>query len=101
MVSMSCMAVVHMAMDRPPQPYNAGTEHVGFSPTRQAMTLLAPSAKRREVFGELHSAKNRLCSSGESGYYVVILWNPSCLCTQQAQVSVQPAGDQISLPAST
>ena len=28
----------------------AATEHVGFSPTRQ--TLLAPSAKRREVFGE-------------------------------------------------
>ena len=27
-------------------------EHVGFSPTRQ--TLLAPSAKRREVFGESH-----------------------------------------------
>ena len=26
--------------------------HVGFSPTRQA--LLAPSAKRREEFGELH-----------------------------------------------
>ena len=35
---------------RPSHPYNAGTEHVGFSPTRQ--TLLAPSAKRREVFGE-------------------------------------------------
>ena len=31
---------------------NAGTEHVGFSPTRQ--TSLAPSAKRREVFGESH-----------------------------------------------
>ena len=28
----------------------AGTEHVGFSQTRQA--LLAPSAKRREVFGK-------------------------------------------------
>ena len=27
-------------------------EHVGFSPTRQI--LLAPSAKRREVFGESH-----------------------------------------------
>ena len=32
--------------------YYAGAEHVGFSPTRQ--TLLAPSAKRREVFGESH-----------------------------------------------
>ena len=37
---------------RPSHPYNAGTEHVGFSRTRQ--TLLAPSAKRREVFGEPH-----------------------------------------------
>ena len=36
----------------PEHPYYAGTEHVGFSPTRQ--TLLAPSAKRREVFGESH-----------------------------------------------
>ena len=36
----------------PSPPYNAGTEHVGFSPTRQ--TLLAPSPKRREVFGESH-----------------------------------------------
>ena len=34
----------------PRTPTNAGTEYVGFSPTRQ--TLLAPSAKRREVFGE-------------------------------------------------
>ena len=37
---------------RPSHPYNAGTEYVGFSPTRQ--TLPAPSAKRREVFGESH-----------------------------------------------
>ena len=37
---------------RPSHPYYAGTEHVGFSPTRQ--TLLAPSAKRREVFGQSH-----------------------------------------------
>ena len=35
-----------------PHPYDAGTEHVGFSPTRQA--LLAPSPKRREVLGESH-----------------------------------------------
>ena len=32
--------------------YNDGAEHVGFSPTRQ--TLLAPSVKRREVFGKSH-----------------------------------------------
>ena len=43
--------------------YNAGTEQVGISPTRQ--TLLVPSAKHREVLdellkGELHPAKNRL-----------------------------------------
>ena len=37
---------------RPSHPYYAGTEHVGFSPTKQ--TLLAPSAKRRVVFGESH-----------------------------------------------
>ena len=45
-------------------PCNAGTEHVGFSPTRQI--LLAPSAKRRRKYpasrmkGELHLTKNRL-----------------------------------------
>ena len=52
---MSCMAVVVW-----PQTlalYNAGTEHAGFSPTKQ--TLLGPSAKSREVLvgeshGELH-----------------------------------------------
>ena len=33
---------------RPSHRYNAGTEHVGFSPTRQA--LLSPSAKRRDTF---------------------------------------------------
>ena len=37
---------------RPLHPLNARTEHVGFSPTRQA--LLAPSAKRRDVSGESH-----------------------------------------------
>ena len=36
----------------PSPPYNAGTEHVGFSPTRHA--LLAPSVKRRGVLGESH-----------------------------------------------
>ena len=35
--------------DRPSHPYNAVTEHVGFSPTRP--TLLA---KRREVLSESH-----------------------------------------------
>ena len=37
---------------RPSHPYNAGTGHVRFSPTMQ--TLLVPSAKDREVFGESH-----------------------------------------------
>ena len=44
---------------RPSHLYNTGMEHVGFSPTRQ--TLLAPSAKRREVLSgshELHPTKN-------------------------------------------
>ena len=35
---------------RPSHPYNTGMEDVEFSQIRQ--TLLAPSAKRREVFGE-------------------------------------------------
>ena len=43
-----CTQFVH----NPAHPYYAATEHVHFSPTRQ--TLLAPSAKRREVFGESH-----------------------------------------------
>ena len=34
----------------PSHPYRAGTEHVGFSPTRQASRGL--SAKRRELFCE-------------------------------------------------
>ena len=39
---------IRIAID--PRVLYAGTEHVGFSPTRQA--LLAPSVKRREVFVE-------------------------------------------------
>ena len=38
-----------MTLDPRSHPYNAGTEHVGVSPTRQTFDLLAPSAKRREV----------------------------------------------------
>ena len=34
-------------------PYNAGTEHVGFSTTTR-QTSLAQNSKRREVFGESH-----------------------------------------------
>ena len=37
---------------RPLHPSNAGTEPVGFLPTR--LTLFASSAIRREVFGESH-----------------------------------------------
>ena len=44
----SRMAILYRAS----HPYYAGTEPVGFLPTRQA--FLAPSAKRREVFGESH-----------------------------------------------
>ena len=39
-------------MSQESHPYNAGMEYVGVSPTRQ--TLLALSAKRREVLGESH-----------------------------------------------
>ena len=51
-VLISGTAVVSRPYGRPLHPYNAGTEHVGFSPTRQA--LLAPSTKRREAFHESH-----------------------------------------------
>ena len=40
---------------RYPHPYNARTEHVGFSLNRQA--LLAISAKRREALGESHDRR--------------------------------------------
>ena len=55
---MSCMAlrtaVVFMTIPgRPSHPYNAGMEHVGFSPTG-GRHVLAPSARRLEVFGESH-----------------------------------------------
>ena len=45
---------------RPSHPYYARTEHVGFLPTGQ--TSRVPSAKRRDVFGELHPTKNHLSS---------------------------------------
>ena len=38
--------------DRPSHLYNAETEHVGFSPTKQ--TFPAPSARRHEVMGDSH-----------------------------------------------
>ena len=47
-----CMAVVVHDHEPSHPSYYAGTEHAGFSPIRQ--TLLAPGAKRREVFGEWH-----------------------------------------------
>ena len=47
-----CHALSQSYDPRPSHPYNAGTERVGFSSTRQ--TLLAPSANSREVFGESH-----------------------------------------------
>ena len=48
---MRVAVVVCMTID-PCIPTMPGTEHFGFSPTRQA--LLAPSVSRREVFGESH-----------------------------------------------
>ena len=55
MVVGSVFCVMHgrsLSDHGPSHPYNTGTELVVFSPTRQ--TLLAPSAKRREVCGESH-----------------------------------------------
>ena len=46
------LIIMHGRSRMTSHPYNAGTENVGFSPTRQ--TSLAPSAKRREVLGESH-----------------------------------------------
>ena len=46
--SLSCMVVA----TRPLHSHNAGTEHVGFSPTRQIWLALSP--KRCEVFGASH-----------------------------------------------
>ena len=43
----------------PSHPYNAGTENVGFSLSRQ--TLLAPSTKRREVSGESSDWRAATC----------------------------------------
>ena len=59
-VLISCMAVV----PRPSHSHDAGTEHVQFLSTRR--TLLASSAKRREVFGESHELHLTTdCSRGE------------------------------------
>ena len=46
-----CTNVVH-CRSRMAIPYHVGTEHVGLLPTRQ--TLLAPTAKHREVLGRMH-----------------------------------------------
>ena len=46
------LIIMHGRIRKTSHPYNAGTEYVGFSPTRQ--TLLARSAKHREVLGESH-----------------------------------------------
>ena len=51
---------------RPSHPYYAGTDHAGFSPTRQ--TLLAPSAKHGEVFGESHEGYAASYWLGGGGY---------------------------------
>ena len=52
--SISCMAVVVYDL-RPSHPYDAGTEILGFSPTRLALRV--SSAKRREVSSESHEGR--------------------------------------------
>lgn len=42
-------------------PYNAGAEHIGFSPTR--WTFLAPSVRRRQEFGGVGHLKRGLVFS--------------------------------------
>ena len=65
----SCMTIIEI---RPTHLfYYAGTEQVGFSPTRQ--TLLAPSSKRREVFGESHDGWTL---SMLTSLHVSVGWSP-------------------------
>ena len=60
---MSCTAVI-VHGHGPSHPCNAGTEHVGFFRTRQA--LLAPSAKRLEAtVGEGKPGPKTLVTEGE------------------------------------
>ena len=42
---------------RPSHPYNAGTEHVGFSQTRQALLVYQARSAVRWVFGKLHEGE--------------------------------------------
>ena len=53
-------------------PTNTGTEHVGFSPTRQ--TSLAPSARRREVFGESHEGRELHPTKDRFGAGLSCIW---------------------------
>ena len=57
--------------DKPSPPHNAGTEHVGLSPTRQ--TSRAPSAKR-EVFGASHEGRIRE-SMRRVGWFLFWAWS--------------------------
>ena len=71
---MQCNASDMIIVVRPSHPYNAGTEHVGFSPTKQIS--LAPSTMRREVFGESYkgrSAAYLLRTVGEGKLFWLII----------------------------
>ena len=63
---------IHYHVHGPSHPYNAGTEHGGFSPTGQ--TFLAPSVQRREVCSasrmkrELHPTDKTACEANILSY---------------------------------
>ena len=69
---------------RPSNPYNAGTEHVRFSPARKESP--APSAKRRKVFGESHKELSCVLprTTCEAGFPTFIQKNKCVLwCTHE------------------
>lgn len=54
----SCLAIVVSYERRPSHTYNADTERIGFTPTRQ--TSRDPREKRLDVFGEPHEGRAAL-----------------------------------------
>ena len=65
-----------MIIRRPSHPYNVGTEHVGFPPTKQ--TLLGPRRCLTSCMrGERHPTKNRLCA-GHSCMWMTVSNRLTC-----------------------
>ena len=53
---------------RPSHRYNAGTEHVGFSPTRQTLIACTKREAKGEAFGESHEGRGRGERARQSSY---------------------------------